>query len=134
MKFVSEKVEDTYAAASVLAEKLTGGEVILLEGRLGAGKTTFTKGLAAALGVKERVTSPTFTIMNEYDGGRLKLYHLDMYRIGGEDEVYELGLEEFLFGSGVTVIEWNKFVNLPERIYRVKIDCVSDSAREIEIL
>ena len=134
MKFVSEKVEDTYAAAFVLAEKLTGGEVILLEGRLGAGKTTFTKGLAAALGVKERVTSPTFTIMNEYDGGRLKLYHLDMYRIGGEDEVYELGLEEFLFGSGVTVIEWNKFVNLPERVYRVKIDCVSDSAREIEIL
>ena len=112
MKFTCNSVSDTYAVASRLAQKLNGGEIILLSGDLGAGKTTFTKGLAKALGISEVVTSPTFTFMKSYTG-RLTLYHYDMYRVTDSSELYELGLEEYLGAAGgVCVIEWNKFENL----------------------
>ena len=94
MTFVSKSVDDTYSFAFEFADLLYGGEIVLLNGDLGAGKTTFTKGLAKALGVTEEVTSPTFTIMNVYTSGRLKLNHLDMYRVENEDELYELGVSE----------------------------------------
>ena len=91
MKIISHGPEQTREIAARLADTLKGGEVILLSGDLGAGKTTFTKGLAAALGVEETVTSPTFNYVKEYNG-RLPLYHFDMYRVADADEVYELGL------------------------------------------
>lgn len=131
-KYVSHSVEDTYRLAKTIADKLKGGEVILLNGNLGAGKTTFTKGLAKALGIDEVVTSPTFTFMKEYSG-RLNLYHFDMYRAEDEDELYELGLSEYLYdSSGVCVIEWNKFCNLSSYI-SIDVKTLEEDTREFEI-
>ena len=113
--FISHSLQDTAYLASKIEERLNGGEVILLNGDLGAGKTAFTKCLAKCLGVEELVTSPTFTFMKEYKG-RLSLYHFDMYRAVDDDELYELGLNEYLYMDGVCVIEWNKFQELPECI------------------
>lgn len=124
IKFTAKNIEDTDALAARIAEKLKGGEVILLNGNLGAGKTTFTKGLAKALGVDEVVTSPTFTFMKEYHG-RLDLYHFDMYRVEDEDELYELGLNEYLYMRGVCVIEWNKFKDIKNYI-RIDIHVCDD--------
>lgn len=106
--YYSHSLEDTAYLAQRLSEKLKGGEVILLNGQLGAGKTAFTKCLAKNLGVSEEVTSPTFAFMREYQG-RLPLYHFDLYRVSSEDELYELGLSDYLYMDGVCVIEWNKF-------------------------
>ena len=101
---------------------------------LGAGKTTFTKGLALALGVKEEVTSPTFTIMNVYASGRLKLNHLDMYRVENEDELYELGVSESIGeNDAVTVIEWNKMLDLDGKIYSIDIKSLGETEREFSI-
>ena len=89
-----------------LADKLRPGSVVALVGDLGTGKTTLTKYIAEGLGVKETVTSPTFTIVREYESGRLPLYHFDVYRISDIEEMYELGYEEYFFGNGVCIIEW----------------------------
>ena len=89
MKYVSHSVEDTMNIAEKLASKFIGGEVVLLNGDLGVGKTVFTKGIALGLNVQDLITSPTFTIVREYDGEKLKLYHFDMYRVEDEDELYE---------------------------------------------
>ena len=124
IKFTAKNIEDTDALEARIAEKLKGGEVILLNGNLGAGKTTFTKGLAKALGVDEVVTSPTFTFMKEYHG-RLDLYHFDMYRVEDEDELYELGLNEYLYMRGVHVIEWNTFKDIKNYI-RIDIHVCDD--------
>lgn len=129
--FISKNVEDTYELANKIASKLNGGDVILLNGDLGAGKTTFTKGLARALGVEEVVTSPTFTFMKEYHG-RIPLYHFDMYRVEDEDELYELGLNEYLYMQGVCVIEWNKFEDIKNPIV-INIKTMDDDKRYFEI-
>lgn len=101
--------------AKQLADRLTAGDVLLLDGDLGAGKTSFTKGLAAGLGIEDYIKSPTFTIVREYQSGRLPLYHMDIYRLedGG---VSELGLEEYFEGDGVSVVEWPEFLaeSLPD--------------------
>lgn len=131
MKFLSRSEKDTYAFAKRVADRLRGGEVILLNGDLGAGKTTFTKGLALALGVKETVTSPTFTYVKEYDG-RLPLFHFDMYRVADADEVYELGLEEYFYRGGVVVVEWNKFDDVKDPIV-INVRSLGDNIREFEI-
>ncbi len=129
--FISKNVEDTYELANKIASKLYGGDIILLNGDLGAGKTTFTKGLAKALGVEEVVTSPTFTFMKEYHG-RIPLYHFDMYRVEDEDELYELGLNEYLYMQGVCVIEWNKFEDIKNPIV-INIKTMDDDKRYFEI-
>ena len=101
--------EETMAIAAQLAQLLEPKDVILLEGDLGAGKTTFTKGLAKGLGIETVIKSPTYTLIREYTKGRLPLYHMDIYRledVGGDD----LGFEEYLYGNGVSVIEWAKFI------------------------
>ena len=112
--------EMTMALGKQLAPGLQAPDVILLDGDLGAGKTTFTKGLAAGLGIKRNVKSPTFTIIREYQGGRLPLYHMDVYRLedGSGDE---LGLEEYFNGDGVNVVEWSQFIadELPEQYLRI---------------
>lgn len=131
MKFLSHSAEETFALAKRVADKLKGGEIILLNGDLGAGKTTFTKGLARALGVKETVTSPTFTYVKEYDG-RLTLYHFDMYRVSDADEVYELGLEEYFYKGGVVVVEWNKFDDVRNPII-INVKSLGGNLREFEI-
>jgi len=102
---VSEGPEDTRRIAAVLGARLQAGDVVLLEGPLGAGKTVFAQGLASGLGVVEPVTSPTFTLIHEHTG-RLPLYHVDLYRLGGVAEAGDLGLEEYLGGDGVAVVEW----------------------------
>lgn len=130
-KYISKSVEDTYALARKIAERLKGGEVILLNGNLGAGKTTFTKGLAKALGIDEVVTSPTFTFMKEYKG-RLSLYHFDMYRAEDEDELYELGLSDYLYADGVCVIEWNKFESVPNPIV-IDVKTAGEEEREFDV-
>lgn len=130
-KYISKSVEDTYALARKIAERLKGGEVILLNGNLGAGKTTFTKGLAKALGIDEVVTSPTFTFMKEYKG-RLSLYHFDMYRAEDEDELYELGLSDYLYADGVCVIEWNKFESVPNPIV-IDVKTIGEEEREFDV-
>ena len=118
---ISRNLKDTEALAKRVADTLMGGEVIILRGDLGAGKTTFTKGLAKALGVESEVTSPTFTIMNVYEEGRLKLNHLDMYRIEHEDDLYELGVEDAIGGDTVTVIEWNKLTSLGDKVIYIDV-------------
>ncbi|MDR2088829.1 MAG: tRNA (adenosine(37)-N6)-threonylcarbamoyltransferase complex ATPase subunit type 1 TsaE [Clostridiales Family XIII bacterium] len=107
---------ETEALGLALAAKARPGTVIALIGDLGTGKTTLTKALAAGLGIAERVTSPTFAIIKEYAGGRLPLYHFDAYRLGGAEEMYALGFEEYFCGDGVTVVEWANLVEelLPE--------------------
>lgn len=105
----------------------------MLSGELGAGKTTFTKGLAAALGVEEEVTSPTFTVLNVYEDGRLPLYHLDMYRMESGDELGELGIEDTTPENAVKVVEWNKFENLTGRIIDVKITVAGENERVFEV-
>jgi tRNA threonylcarbamoyl adenosine modification protein YjeE len=131
--FISKSIADTYYLAKKLANELNGGEVITLEGDLGAGKTTFTKGLAIALGIAgDSVTSPTFTIMKEYIG-KLKLYHFDMYRIEKADELAELGIDEVINEKdGVSVIEWNKFDNL-SNVIKIKIERVNETTRKFTI-
>lgn len=125
--------EETFELAKKVADTLKGGETVLLEGALGAGKTTFTKGLAKALGVTEEVTSPTFTILNVYKSGRLPLYHADMYRMEDEDETYELGLFEDAPDNAVFVIEWNKTTDLTDRVISVKITAKGDAERHFVV-
>lgn len=98
--------EETEAFGRQLSERLAAGSVVALSGDLGTGKTTLTKAIAAGLGVEEMITSPTFTIVQEYHSGRLPLYHFDVYRVSDPDELYEIGYEEYFFGSGVCVVEW----------------------------
>ncbi|MDD3946525.1 MAG: tRNA (adenosine(37)-N6)-threonylcarbamoyltransferase complex ATPase subunit type 1 TsaE [Clostridia bacterium] len=133
MKIFSHSAEETRNLAKTIAAALTGGETLLLNGELGAGKTTFTKGLAEALGINKTVLSPTFTIIKEYEGGRLKLYHMDMYRLEDECELEELGIEDCFDGKSVVVIEWNKLKHPQGKIINVDIVSKGDDQREITI-
>lgn len=132
MEYIVHSVEETHSVAKSIADKLVGKEIILLNGDLGAGKTTFTKGIAKALGITDVVTSPTFTFMKEYNG-RLNLYHFDMYRVEEADELYELGLNDYLgMEGGVCVIEWNKFEGIKNPI-KIDIEVIDENTRKITI-
>lgn len=132
-KHTVKNVEETYALAKKIADTLQGGEVILLSGDLGAGKTTFTKGLAKALGIEDEVTSPTFTILNVYEDGRLKLNHLDMYRVESADELAELGIEDCFDDDSVTVIEWNKFEHFDGEVIEINITPTGENERIFDV-
>lgn len=110
MEFITHSPEETRALGERLARALKGGEVVAFTGDLGAGKTAFVSGMAQALGIGERVTSPTFTIVNEYEGGRLPLFHFDMYRLGSADELFQIGWEDYLARGGVCAVEWSENV------------------------
>ena len=110
MESISNSVEETEDLGADLASRLPAGAVVAFTGDLGAGKTAFVRGMARALGVTERVTSPTFTIVNEYEGGRLPLFHFDMYRLGSADELYDIGWEDYLARGGVCAVEWSEIV------------------------
>ena len=121
--YESRSADDTARIAAGLADTLKGGEFIAMYGDLGAGKTAFVQGLAKALGITRHVTSPTFTIVNEYEG-RLALYHFDVYRISDPDEMYEIGYEDYLDAGGVCIVEWAELIEelFPERYIRVNIE------------
>lgn len=123
MEFITHSPEETRALGGRLADALHGGEVIAFTGDLGAGKTAFVSGMAQTLGVEERVTSPTFTIVNEYEGGRLPLFHFDMYRLGSADELFHIGWEDYLARGGVCAVEWSENVEeaMDEDAIRVSI-------------
>ena len=108
MVIISNSPQDTERAGAELAATLPPGTIIAYTGDLGAGKTAFTRGLAQGLGVPGRVTSPTFTIVNEYEGGRLPLFHFDMYRLGSSDELFDIGWEDYLSRGGVCAVEWSE--------------------------
>ena len=103
---ISNSAEETRRLGALLAEELLPGDVILLEGPLGAGKSELARGVARGLGVRETVTSPSFTILNVYTSGRIPLYHFDWYRLESPEELYELGMEEYLGGGGIALVEW----------------------------
>ncbi|QHQ59924.1 tRNA (adenosine(37)-N6)-threonylcarbamoyltransferase complex ATPase subunit type 1 TsaE [Anaerocolumna sedimenticola] len=106
----SYKMDDTYDLGRKLGKQAKAGEVYCLLGDLGTGKTVFTQGFAKGLGIEEAVSSPTFTIIQEYEEGRLPFYHFDVYRIGDITEMDELGYEDYFYGSGVCLIEWSNLI------------------------
>lgn len=110
MDYISHSEAETEALGRRLAAALSPGAVVAYRGGLGMGKTAFTRGLARGLGYEGRVTSPTFTIVNEYEGGRLPLFHFDMYRLESEEELFDIGWEDYLHRGGVCVVEWSEKV------------------------
>ena len=102
--------KETFELGKKIGLEAKAGEIICLDGDLGVGKTVFTQGFAKGLGIDEAVNSPTFTIIQEYDEGRLPLYHFDLYRIGDPEEMYEIGYEDYFYGQGVCLIEWAKLI------------------------
>lgn len=124
MIYESYKPEDTFALGEKIGREAKSGQVYTLTGELGAGKTVFTQGLAKGLGIDEPVSSPTFTIAQEYGGGRLPLYHLDVYRIGDVEEMEEIGYEDYFYGDGLCIIEWADLIEeiLPEKYSRIIIE------------
>ena len=135
MQYITTSPERTEALGERLGERLRGGEVIAYRGELGAGKTAFTRGLARGLGISVRVTSPTYTIVNEYGGGRLPLFHFDMYRLHDADDLFDIGWEDYLERGGVCAVEWSENVMdaLPEDTVWVRIAREGDTARSITI-
>ena len=111
MEYRTHSERETEALGEKLAQALRPGTLIAFTGDLGAGKTAFTRGLARGLGVADRVTSPTFTIVNEYEGGRLPLFHFDMYRLESADELFDIGWEDYLHRGGVCAVEWSENVS-----------------------
>jgi tRNA threonylcarbamoyladenosine biosynthesis protein TsaE len=128
----TNSTEETWQFSKELAEKLQPGDVITLEGDLGAGKTTFTKGLAVGLDISRNVSSPTFTIIKEYQG-RLPLYHMDVYRL--EDSYEDLGFDEYFEGEGVTVVEWAHLIEeqLPAELLQIRITHGEENSRILTI-
>lgn len=120
----SYSAAETFAYGKALGEKVSPGEVFSLVGDLGVGKTVFTQGLAAGLGITEPVSSPTFTILHSYEEGRMPLYHFDVYRIGDVEEMEEIGYEDCFYGEGVCLIEWADLIReiLPEDCVRITIE------------
>lgn len=110
MEYYSNSMEETEALGMELAARLRPGDIVAYTGDLGAGKTAFTRGIARGLGIPEGVTSPTFTIVNEYEGGRLPLFHFDMYRLGDSEELFDIGWEDYLARGGVCAVEWSENV------------------------
>ena len=135
MEFLTHSPDETQRVGAALAKTLRGGEVIAFLGDLGAGKTAFTRGLAEGLGVTDAVTSPTYTIVNEYLTGRLPLFHFDMYRLSSAEELFDIGWEDYLARGAVCVVEWSEKVQdafFGDEIV-VRIDKLSDTERRITI-
>jgi len=131
----TESVEETFAVGERLATQLQPGNVLGLSGELGAGKTSLVKGIARGLGISQEVTSPTFTLIHEHSGGRLPLFHIDLYRLETSGQALAIGIEDYLNPSGVTVIEWAEKVRklLPEGTNWIRVVTLSETRRRIEI-
>ena len=129
----TKSTEETAALGARFAETLVPGDVVCLLGDLGTGKTAFTKAVAAGLGVTEEITSPTFNIVNVYTSGRMPLYHFDVYRLSGAEELYATGAEEYFHGAGVCMIEWAELVEeaIPDHSLLVEIEYGDDENERI---
>lgn len=134
MEFITHSPEETEKIGEALAKSLQPGTVLAYRGDLGAGKTAFTRGLARGLGCKETVTSPTYTIVNEYLGGRLPLFHFDMYRLASSDDLWDIGWEDYLDREGVCAVEWSENVaDAMENAVTVTIEKLGENTRRITI-
>ena len=134
MEYMTNAPEETEALGEKLGKLLRPGTVLAYLGDLGAGKTAFTRGLARGLGCQETVTSPTYTIVNEYLGGRLPLFHFDMYRLTSSDDLWDIGWADYLDRQGVCAVEWSE--NVPEAMtgaLTVRIEKLGDTVRRITI-
>ncbi len=130
----TNSTEETEALGRKIGNSLKKGDVVSLRGSLGAGKTVIAKGIARSLGIDEAIVSPTFTLVQEYDG-REKLYHLDIYRLSGEDEFESMGGEEFLYPDGISLIEWSEKIDsmLPDGTIYIDITINDDLSRSVDI-
>ena len=134
MEFITHSPEETEKIGEALAKSLRPGTILAYRGDLGAGKTAFTRGLARGLGCKETVTSPTYTIVNEYLGGRLPLFHFDMYRLASSDDLWDIGWEDYLDREGVCAVEWSENVqDAMEDAITVTIEKLGENTRQITI-
>ncbi|WP_420493978.1 tRNA (adenosine(37)-N6)-threonylcarbamoyltransferase complex ATPase subunit type 1 TsaE [Macrococcus psychrotolerans] len=132
MKITINSIEDTERLAQTIAMLVTRGDVLLLHGDLGAGKTTFSQFFGKALGIEQKITSPTFNIIKSYEG-KLPFHHMDCYRLEGAED--DLGFDEYFYGDGVTIVEWPEMIEefLPEDYIELNLKYIEDSKREIEI-
>ena len=134
MKIITKSETETQQAGAELVKTLAPGSVVAMYGDLGAGKTAFTGGLAEGLGISGRITSPTFTIVNEYEGGRLPLFHFDMYRLGSAEDLWDIGWEDYLDRNGICAVEWSENVrDAMENAISVRIEKTGDESRRITI-
>lgn len=132
MKYLSKTPKQTMKIGEEFAKTLSGGDVVLLHGDLGAGKTAFTKGIAKGLNIQKEITSPTYAYMNDYDG---VLYHYDCYRLSSGEDAEALGLTDYFYGNGICVIEWSENIKsaLPKKVKSVTINKIDEKTREIII-
>jgi tRNA threonylcarbamoyladenosine biosynthesis protein TsaE len=123
MEFIVNNIEETTNIGFKLGELLNSSDIICLTGDLGTGKTHITKGIAKGLNINDIITSPTFNIVNEYDSGRLKLNHFDVYRVNDPDEIYAIGFDDYIFSDAVSVIEWANYIEeiLPKEYLHIHI-------------
>lgn len=135
MKFHTSTAEETIELGKIIGSLLKPGDVLAMDGTLAAGKTTITKGIAESLGVKDSITSPTFCLISEYEGEKMPLYHMDVYRLEGSEDFINLGVEEMLYGDGVCIIEWSEKVKseLPKKSILFNFKPNEDGSRDIEI-
>ena len=134
MVFLTNSPTETETVGAALAQRLTPGAVIAYRGDLGAGKTAFTRGLARGLGINDPVTSPTYTIVNEYLGGRLPLFHFDMYRLHSADDLFDIGWDDYLERGGVCAVEWSENVeDALEDPITVTIEKLGEESRKITV-
>ncbi len=134
MEFITNSPAETEAVGAALGRCLRPGALLAFRGGLGAGKTAFTRGIAAGLGCTEPVTSPTYTIVNEYPGGRLPLFHFDMYRLRSSEDLWDIGWEDYLERGGICAVEWSENVaDAMENPITVTIEPLGDTARRITI-
>ncbi|GFP77313.1 tRNA (adenosine(37)-N6)-threonylcarbamoyltransferase complex ATPase subunit type 1 TsaE [Clostridium fungisolvens] len=138
MEFIINSVDNTIELGKKIGSMCNPGDIFCLTGDLGTGKTHITKGIAEGLNVQEHITSPTFNIVNEYHSGRLSLFHFDVYRVSDPDEIYEIGFDEYIFGNGVSVIEWANYIEelIPNQFVHIKLEKLpdkEDSSRKVTI-
>ncbi len=132
-ELIIKNEKETESFGRALAEELKAGDVLALIGDLGTGKTALTRYIAKGLGIDERITSPTFTIVKEYTDGRLPLYHFDVYRVSEADELFNIGIEEYFFGSGVCIVEWADMILdiLPENTKFIYLEYGKDEGERV---
>ena len=134
MEFLTNSPEETEAVGKRLGQSLKPGAVIAYQGDLGAGKTAFTRGVALGLGAKEQVTSPTYTIVNEYLSGKYPLFHFDMYRLASSDDLFDIGWEDYLDRGGICAVEWSENVeDAMESAIWIRIEKTGEESRRITI-
>ena len=132
MEYISKSVKQTIEIGNKFAKTLNAGDVVLLNGEMGAGKTAFTKGVAKGLGIADEITSPTYAYMNDYDG---KLYHYDCYRLSSGEDAEALGLTDYFYAGGICIIEWSENIKdvLPKNVKIVNIEKIEQDTRKITI-